>query len=161
LVAQVLAAFPARADDLPAPLAAPSATVVARPSAIDWLVRFQVGLRSVTPSPQQDLLDKEGFSASPRYVISGEFARTITPSIGVSGWADFSMRSNRGNRGPQLTEDVLMFGAGVPWMPVGWQSTALLVVPRFGYGWSWMSIGGHAEPVVGPGLIMHRGNRGT
>jgi hypothetical protein len=157
LAAHALAVSPALADDEPVSLATP------RPAAdasgrghIDWLVRLQLGMRTVTPSPQQDLLNLDGYGASPRFVFSGEFGRLLTPVVAVSGWTDFSLRSsNHDQGGPKMNEDVWMLGAGVPLIPVGWETTALMIVPRVGYGWSWMSIGGHAEPV---GALVYGGD---
>jgi len=38
---------------------------------------------------------------------------------------------------------------GVPLVPLGWHSAMLVVVPRLGYGSSWMSMGGSSPPVGG------------
>jgi hypothetical protein len=142
-----LVALPAFADDE----RAPAPTTISAPSAstkVDWFARFDLGLRSVTSSPEQDLLDADGYGATPRFVIAGEFARMVSPVVGVSGWVDYSLRTSQVDSSPTLKEDVLMVGAGLPLVPVGWQGTVLMMVPRVGYGWSWMSIG-RSVPAVG------------
>jgi hypothetical protein len=144
--ASTAVALTARADTGPSqPWAG---TEGSTPSRTAWMARLELGFRSVAPSVQQDLLTEDGYAASARFVIAGEFGRLFTPVVGLSAWTDFSIRSaNPPGGGPKMNEDVFMLGAGVPLLPLGWQSSGLMFVPRFGYGWSWMSIGGRAEPV--------------
>lgn len=123
-----------------------------------WMARLQAGAGTVQPSPQQDLMDLDGYECTPRWIAASDVARYLTPAFGVGAWGQFSYRSNKpDNGGPTLKEPVYAGGAEVSLLPVGTDSPALLVVPRLGYGWSLMSIGGRAEAVGG---VMYGGEIG-
>jgi len=113
-----------------------------------WFGRLQLGFRSTAPSEQQDLLSTDGYGPSPRFVVGTDFTELLTRIVGVGAWADYAYRwATPPTSGPTLTESVFAFGASVSVLPLGWESSGVLLAPKLGYGWSWMSIGGHAEPV--------------
>ncbi len=149
LVAPIGVPATARADDIF--VADPSWNAGYAPAPTtrkQWFGRIQFGLRSTAPSEQQDLLSMDGYDASPRIVVGADFTRLLTRSVGVGGWVDYAHRwATPASSGPTLTESVFAFGASVPVLPLGWESSGVLVAPKLGYGWSWMSFGGHAAPV--------------
>src|SRR5258706_15886847 len=91
IVAQVCLASTARTEETTAP---------AR-----WFARAQLGLRSVAPSEQLDLLSEDGYGSSARFVIGADVNAPATRSVGAGGRADFSPGgATPPSRGPTLKE---------------------------------------------------------
>jgi hypothetical protein len=115
-----------------------------------WMARLQIGVRSVSPSAQEDLLAADGYSSVVRFVATADYARRLTNLVALGGWADFSHRgADAKYGGPTFQEYVGAAGVSVPLLPLGWDIATLVIVPRLGYGLSWMSIGRHPRPVGG------------
>lgn len=113
-----------------------------------WLARLQAGLRWIAPSAEKRLLDQDGYGSSTEFVFSGDFAWYVLPAVGLGAWADYSFRGAVANAGgPMLRESLYAWGVEAPLRIARTSIGEVLVVPRFGYGWSFLDFGGHAEPV--------------
>jgi hypothetical protein len=150
VAAHAFLAGPAYAQWAPSDGPPSTSTSEGRAPPFVWMARLQAGVGTVQPSPQQDLLDLDGYASTLRWIVASDVARYLTPAFGVGAWGQLSYRSSTPDGGgPALKEPVYAVGAEASLLPLGTDSPALLVVPRFGYGWSLMSIGGRAEAIGG------------
>ncbi len=113
-----------------------------------WMARAHLGIRTVAPSAEEDLLSEDGYGTTVRLALAADYARRFTSVLGGGTWGEFTYRASSGQGdGPTFDEFVLAGGVGIPVWPLGWDDSAtLMFVPRLGYGVSWMSIGGRARP---------------
>jgi hypothetical protein len=140
----------ARADGAPpvaesAPSPASSSTDGA-PSR--WMARVQAGVRWMAPSDGQRLLSDDGYDSRRKFVLSGDFTWYVVPALGLGVWGECSLRKVTPDAGgPTLSESFYAGGIEAPVRIDRNRWREVLLVPRLGYGWSFMDFGGHVPAV--------------
>jgi hypothetical protein len=132
--------------DAPDPSASASPTGENTPSR--WMTRLQIGIRWMLPSDERALLAQDGYDFSSTYALTGDFAWYVTPVLGAGAWVDHSIRKSTPQfGGPTLTQSFYAGGVEAPLRLTRSRACELLLIPKLGYGWSFLDFGGDDHPL--------------
>jgi hypothetical protein len=147
----------------PAPKAV-ATTVEAVPR--KWLGRLTLAVGGARPSPQESVLDLDGYGSA-RYLVGAEVGGFLSEEVVLAGFALSSGRTDSSRRGgPTLREESYAAGVALPVAVRLSASNAVILSPRVGAGFGSQSFHGHPEYRAGLGfgadvaILVARGHFG-
>ena len=109
----------------------------------EWIARFHVGIGGVAQSEENDVLAKEGYGGSARFLAMVDGTWMASENFGIGAWGSYGHRAKQPSTGsPELRESTWMLGIQAP---IVFGSTSdsfrVMLTPRLARAWSTLSLG--------------------